>query len=252
MRVAALCDIHGNLPALKAVLSEVTLARVDAVVIGGDVAAGPLPRETVDQTMALGERGRYVRGNADREVVDAYDQGRRSPDEERGPAERAAAFAAARLTRGHRDFLADFSPTVVLEIDGLGPAVFCHGSPRSDTEIITTATADERLRGILSAVTQGIVVGGHTHRQFDRQIGKHRFVNAGSVGAPYEGRPGAYWAVLGPDVSFRRTPYDIADAAEQLRATEYPDVEELLRETLLDPVDPDEVAAFFEDLAARS
>jgi predicted phosphodiesterase len=226
--------------------------RVDIVVIGGDVAAGPLPGETIAQMMVLGQRARYVRGNADREVVDAYDLGRCSPEEESGPAERAAAFGAARLTRNQRDFLADFQPTVVLEIDGLGPTVFCHGSPRSDAEIITTATADERLREIVAGVTEAIVVGGHTHRQFDRHIGEHRFVNAGSVGSPYEGRAGAYWALLGPDVSLRCTPYDIADAAEQLRATEYPDVEEMLRESLTDPVDPDEVAAFFEDLAARS
>lgn len=252
MRVAALYDIHGNLPALRAVLAELAREGVESVVIGGDVAAGPLPCETIDQLMALDQRARFVRGNADREVVDAYDQGRLSPDQESGPAERSAAFAAARLTRNQRDFLADFHTTVVVDVDGLGRTVFCHGSPRSDTEIITTATADARLREILLEVPEAVVVGGHTHRQFDRRVGEHRFVNAGSVGAPYEGRSGAYWALLGPDVSLRRTQYDVADAAEQLRRTEYPDVEETLRESLTDPVDPDEVAAFFEDLAARS
>jgi len=252
MRVAALYDIHGNLPALRAVLAEVAREGVETVVIGGDGAAGPLPRETVDQVMALGLRARFVRGNADREVVDAYDRGRRSPEGERGLAERAAAFAAARISRNQRDFLADFRTTVVLDVDGLGLTVFCHGSPRSDTEIITTVTSDERLSEILSGVAEAVLVGGHTHRQFDRQLGDHRFINAGSVGSPYEGRAGAYWALLGPGVSLRRTIYDVADAAEELSATEFPDVDEMLRESLTDPVDPDEVAAFFEDLAMTS
>ena len=194
----------------------------------------------------------FVRGNADREVVDAYDQGRRRPEDESAPAERAAAFAAARISRNQRDFLADFRATVVLDVDSLGPTVFCHGSPRSDTEIITTATSDERLREVLSGVAETVVVGGHTHRQFDRRLDNHRFINAGSVGSPYEGRAGAYWALLGPGVSLRRTIYDVADAAEQLRSTGFPDVDEMLRESLTEPVDPDDVAAFFEDLAITS
>lgn len=249
VRVAALYDIHGNLPALRAVLTEVASAGVETIVIGGDVIVGPHPRETIEQVMALGQRARCVRGNADREVVDAYDQGRVTPAAESSQAEQAAAFAAARITKQQRDFLAGFHPTVALDVDGLGPVLFCHGSPRSDSEIITTATSDERLDGILQKVAQPLVVGGHTHRQFDRQIGTHRFVNAGSVGCPYEGRPGAYWAVLGPEVALRRTEYDVSDAAERFRATGYPDIEEILRESLTDPTDPDEVAAFFEGLA---
>ncbi len=249
MRIAALYDIHGNLPALRAVLAEVAREGVETVVIGGDVAAGPLPRETIEQLMALGGRARFVRGNADREVVAAYDKGRRRPEDESGPAERAAAFAAARISRDHRDLLAGFRTTVVLDVDGLGPTVFCHGSPRSDTEIITTATSDERLREILSGVAEAVVVGGHTHRQSDRRLGDHRFINAGSVGSPYEGRAGAYWALLGPSVSLRRTIYDVTDAAEALRCTEFPDIDEMLRDSLTDPLDPDEVAAFFENLA---
>lgn len=251
VRVAALYDIHGNLPALRAVLTEVEREGVTTLVIGGDVIVGPQPRETIEQVMALGQRAHCVRGNADREIVDAYDQGRVRPEAENGQANQAAAFAAARITEPQRDFLAGFPPTAVLEVEGLGPVLFCHGSPRSDSEIITTATSDERLAGILREVPQPVVVGGHTHRQLDRRIGSHRFVNAGSVGCPYEGRPGAYWALLGPEVALRRTEYDVMDAVEQFRATGYPDVEAVLRESLTDPTDPDEVAAFFEGLVAN-
>jgi predicted phosphodiesterase len=246
MRVAALYDIHGNVPALRAVLSDARHEDVGAFVIGGDVALGPLPHETIEQLMALGGRARFVRGNADREIVDAYDQGHTDIDQFEDPAERAAVFAASRISRQQRDFMADFAPTVALDVDGLGPTVFCHGSPRSDTEIITRVTRENRLREILGDVQEHVVVGGHVHQQFDRSIDRWRFVNAGSVGIPYEGQAGAYWALVGPDVQLRRTEYDLQRAIEELRLGGYPDLDEMLKESLLEPVDPQEVAEFFE------
>ena len=244
MRVAALYDIHGNLPALRAVMDEVARERVETVLIGGDVAAGPLPAETIDLLIALGERAQFVCGNADREIVAAYD--RPDPGAQAGPAERVAAFAASSISPGQRDFLARFADTVTLDIDGLGPTLFCHGSPRSDTEVITTATSDERLRQILQGVEQRAVVCGHTHRQFDRVADCWRVINAGSVGMPYEGRAGAYWALLGPDVTLRRTDYDLDVGIAELRAGGFPDLDEMLNESLLNPIDPDEAAAFLE------
>lgn len=246
-RVAVLCDIHGNLPALRAVLDEVARENVDTLVIGGDAAAGPLPVETTERLMSLPGRVLFVRGNADREIVEAYDRSESRVGE--GPAERTADFAAARISPGQRDFLDRFEPTVVVDVDGLGEVLFCHGSPRSDTEIITTATPVQRLRGILTDVEQGVVAGGHTHRQFDRRVDGWRVVNAGSVGLPYEGRAGAYWALLGPDVELRRTDYDLDAAIADLRAGGYPDLDDLLQESLLTPADPDEVAEFFEGQA---
>ena len=133
-----------------------------------------------------------------------------------------------------------------------GPVLFCHGSPRSDTEIITTQTSDERLSDILANVSEQVVVGGHTHRQIDRWSSGRRYVNAGSVGAPYEGVAAGYWALLGPDISLRRTDYDIDGAVRRFRRTGYPNVDEMLKESLIDPADPDEVAAFFEELASDS
>jgi predicted phosphodiesterase len=246
MRVAALYDIHGNLPALRAVLTDAGREGVDAFVVGGDVAAGPLPRGTIDQLMALRGQAHFVRGNADREVVDAYDRGQTDVGDSEDPAERAAGFAASRISRLHRDFLAGFAPTVVLYVDGLGPTMFCHGAPRSDTEIITRVTPEDRMRDVLAGVNERVVVGGHVHQQLDRELDRWRFVNAGSVGVPYEGRPGAYWALLGPDVELRRTEYDLEQAVHELRAGGFPDLDELLKESLLEPVDPDEVSEFFE------
>ncbi len=250
MRVAALYDIHGNLPALRAVLAEVAHESVDAILVGGDVAAGPLPRETIEQVIALGERARCVRGNADREIVDAYDRGRYEIETEHEAARRTAAFAVSRISRTQRNFLAGFAPHVRLDLKGLGPTLFCHGSPRSDTEFITTATPERRLAEILGDVDERIMVCGHTHRQFDRQIDGWRVINAGSVGLPYEGRPGAFWAVLGPEVELRRTEYRLDDAVAVLRAGGFPDLDDLLNESLLEPADPDQVAEFFERQAS--
>jgi putative phosphoesterase len=246
MRVAALYDIHGNLPALRAVLADVERTDVDSLVIGGDAAAGPLPAETVKELMALGERARFVRGNADREIVDAYDSGRTELAAESEPALRAAMFAAANISADQRAFLASFADHVTMELDGLGETLFCHGSPRSDTEIITARTPPQRLREVLGGVRQRVVVCGHTHQQFDRLIDCYRVINAGSVGVPYEGRAGAYWALLGSTVELRRSEYDLEAALPALRAGGFPDLEEMLKESLLDPVDPAWVADFFE------
>jgi diadenosine tetraphosphatase ApaH/serine/threonine PP2A family protein phosphatase len=141
---------------------------------------------------------------------------------------------------------------LVLDVDTLGPALFCHGSPRSDTEEITTATSDERLREVLRDTQQRVVVCGHTHRQFDRAIDGRRVINAGSVGMPYEGRAGAYWALLGRAVELRRTEYDLEQALEEMRAGGFAELDEMLRESLLEPMDPDEVAAIFERQALAS
>lgn len=243
LRVAVLSDIHGNLPALDAVLSDVHRAGVDLIVVGGDVAAGPLPAETVHRVADLGARARFVRGNAEREVVAAWDEPEAAPEDEAGL---AAWFAARRLSHAERDFLDRFEESVVVEVDGLGPVRFCHGSPRSDSEMITAVSPEERVAAMLDGVPERVIVCGHTHRQFDRRIRDWRVVNAGSVGMPYEGRAGAFWALLGPDVELRQTDYDLAAALPRLRAGGFDRTDEMLRESLLEPADPDWVAHYFE------
>jgi predicted phosphodiesterase len=223
VRVAALYDIHGNVPALEAVLADVERAGVDEIVWGGDVAAGPMPAETLARMRAVG--GRCVSGNADREMIH---------DTRLGPADRA--------------YLAAFEPTVSLDIDGLGGTLFCHGSPRSDEEVITRATPDERFAPMVEGVDERVIVCGHTHQQFDRRLAGRRVVNAGAVGMPYEGIVAAFWAVLGPEVDLRRTYYDVAPLIETLS----PDDREMLHESLIEPVDPEWVTQYFESGVAPS
>jgi putative phosphoesterase len=230
MRVAALYDIHGNLPALEAVVAEL---EADAVVVGGDVASGPMPLETLELLRSLEQPVHYVRGNADRVLdLDGIPEPNRS----------ARLWVAERLSEDDLRFLNDLPLDVV--VDGVR---FCHGAPGSDVETITRLTPDERLRTLLAGVREPIVVCGHTHVQFDRVVDGRRVLNAGSVGYPYEANPGAYWLLLGEDPEFRRTPYDVEGAMRRIEATGYPRLGDYLAELAVeDPSRPERMSALIE------
>ena len=219
-RVAALYDIHGNLPALEAVLREVLAARVDRVVVGGDVLPGPMPRESLALLLALDLPLHFVRGNGEREAL----MSRRGEVPPGVPARYlpVTRWAADQLLPEQVKAIEAWPLTVSVEFEELGEVLFCHATPASDNEIFTEATPERRLRAIFAGVDARVVVCGHTHMQFDRTIGKTRVVNAGSVGMPF-GEPGADWLLLGPDVELRHTAYDLARAAERIRATTYPE-----------------------------
>jgi len=239
MRVAALYDVHANLPAVEAVLAEVD---ADTILVGGDAVLGPMPKETLS---LLRDRGAtFIRGNCDREVA--------TPGEGEELWTRRARWAHEQLDDEELAFLGDLPHPLPMEVDGLGEVLFCHGSPRSDEEILTAITPPKRLDPILDGVTQNLVVCGHTHAQFDRLVGDRRLVNAGSVGMAYEGEPGiAAWALLGPTVELRRTAYDVEAAAALVRETGFPGADELVNEALLHPPSAEEVTAHFESLADR-
>jgi predicted phosphodiesterase len=252
MRVAALYDIHANAVALRAVLAELEREHVDLIVVGGDAVPGPLPGPTIGLLRSLGDRAVFVRGNTDRWTVEEFDaRAGGGPDE--GRVERpAAAWTATIIDQQQRDFLASFQEPVVIEVDGLGATLFCHGSPRSDEEILTALTPEDRWRPMFAGVDQQLVVCGHTHAQSDRVLGGVRVVNAGSVGMPFEGRAGAFWALLGPDVELRRTEYDIRAAEAELREGGWPGVDDFLRNSLLDPADPLAIAESLERQAQEA
>ena len=136
-----------------------------------------------------------------------------------------------------------------MDVDGLGPVLFCHGSPRSDEEILTRISSEERVAAACAGVEEALVVCGHTHVQFDREVAGTRLVNAGSVGMPYEAEPGAYWALLGPDVELRRTAYDLEAAAAAIRATGFPGADELAAANVLTVPSAEEATEQFERLA---
>jgi putative phosphoesterase len=227
VRLAVLSDVHGNLPALEAVLSDVKKADVDLIVFGGDLASGPMPAETIDLVMSMAN-ARFVRGNADRGIVAAYD-GKPKPEWPGSYAD----WCATRISRTHRDFLSSFAPTVeVEEVEAVGRVLVCHGSPRSDLDVIWSGTPTHRLRAFLTGLDADLVVCGHTHIQFDRVVDDIRIVNAGSVGMP-SGKPGAFWVQIGPGVQLKRTFYDRVDAAARLRKLEVLELDEFVRENVL-------------------
>jgi len=242
MRVAAIYDIHGNLPALEAVLQDIRQAEVDHVVVGGDVILGPMPRETLTCLLDLDIPVQFIQGNCDREVLAQMagtDTGT-VPEQFR----EIVRWVAQQLHPEHEQLLANWPKTLRVEIRGLGQVLFCHATPRSDTEVFTRLTPEDRLLPVFEGLNVPVVVCGHTHMQFDRTIGRVRVVNAGSVGMPF-GEPGAYWLLLGPNVQLRHTPYDLAKAAERIRDTKYPQAQDFAaRNVLQSPSEGETLEAF--------
>jgi putative phosphoesterase len=243
MRIAALYDVHGNLPALEGALAEADEEGADVLLSGGDLLLGPQPGECLE---LLRERpATFIRGNCDRAVAGSTDW--EDPWLER------VQWTASRLSREQLDFVRSWPEVARFDVDGLGNVLFCHGSPRSDEEIVTASTPPKRLDPMLDGVLENVIVCGHTHVQFDRMVGDRRLVNAGSIGLPYEGEAGiACWALFGPDIELRRSRYDIQLAIDALDASGYPDDDGQVRGFLLEPSSAEEATAHFESVAERS
>ena len=219
--VAVLSDIHGVLPALDAVLAEPDVAAAERIVVTGDIAAGPQPGAVLDRLLALGDRVIWVRGNADRELVElAAGADIAAPDE-------ISPWAARQLSDDHVSWLARLPHPVTLEVDGFGLVLFCHGSPRDDAEVVLVDTRLERWAEVFEGVPREVmtVVCGHTHMQFSRLVHRKQIINPGSVGMPY-GRAGAHWALLrSGSASLRRADFDIAKAcADIAKQSSFPGV----------------------------
>ncbi len=233
MRVAAIYDIHGNLPALDAVLEEIRREGVDRVVVGGDVVPGPMPREALARLLEIDLPVSFIQGNC--EVIVLSLMAGADPAALPEQARETMRWTAEQLSPEDERVLAGWPKTLRLPVDGTGEVLFCHATPRNENEIFTRVTPEERLLPVFEGVDASVVVCGHTHMQFDRRVGGVRVVNAGSVGMPFSEPPGAYWLLLGPGVQLRRTPYDLPLAAERIRATSYPQAAEFAERHVLHP-----------------
>jgi predicted phosphodiesterase len=232
MRVAAIYDIHGNLPALEAVLEDVRREEVGLLVVGGDLVPGPMPRETLARLLDLDTPVRFIRGNGEADALaEMLGAGAlRVPEQFR----EVVRWSARQLYPEYEGLLAGWPHTLRVRVGGLGEALFCHATPRDDNEIFTRLTPEERLLPIFEGVGAPLVVCGHTHMQFDRMIGGVRVVNTGSVGMPF-GEPGADWLLLQTEVEFRHTLYDLDEAARRIMETNYPGAEEFAANHVLRP-----------------
>jgi predicted phosphodiesterase len=243
VRVAALFDIHANLPALEAVLEEVRAAGVDRVVIGGDVVPGPMPRETLARLSALDVPVHGIHGNGELAMLAQLQAADPAAVTYWGttagfvlpePLREIVRWSARQLRPEDERLFASCPKTFSIELGGLGRVLFCHGTPQSETDAFTRLTPEDRLVPVFEGAGAPVVVCGHTHMQFDRMIGKTRVVNAGSVGMPF-GRTGADWLLLDDEVRLRHTSYDLGKAVERVRKTAYPQAEEFAATSILNP-----------------
>jgi predicted phosphodiesterase len=218
MRVAALYDVHGFRLGLEAVLAEIEQEQVDAIVFGGDLFLGPQPVETAELVRSV-DAG-FVRGNCDRE-----------PDD----------WTRSQLDAETIAWSQGWPLTVELD-----DVLYCHAAPRDDMRpILTEASPPERFERALEGVGNRLVVAGHTHMQFRRD----RWVNAGSIGMPYEGDVAAFWALVSDEVEFRRTPFDVERAADEILASGWPDAETFVAENIRTAPSREEATASFESKA---
>jgi predicted phosphodiesterase len=200
---ALLYDIHGNLPALEAVLADASDA--DEFLLGGDYAvAGAWPKETVERLKELAN-ATWIRGNVDRWLADRHD----AP----APMEDIVVRCAEALGGDLVGELAGLPETTT--IDG---TLYCHASPQSDMQSFFPQPGELDAE-LLMGVEAPRVVFGHTHLQFARTgPGGIELVNPGSVGMPWDGDHRAAYAIIDGDrLEHRRVKYDWQASAAAIR-----------------------------------
>ncbi len=234
MRIAALYDIHGNLPALEAVIEETRSAGVDEIVVGGDVVPGPMVPQVLSLLAALDVPVSYIVGNSEVAVLAEVEGAPQEPMPE--AAREIIRWSAREIGRDAIALFSGWPRTIRRDIPALGRVLFCHGTPRHDNEIFTCRTPEAALMPLFEEVGADVVVCGHTHMQFDRTVGKVRVVNAGSVGMPF-GAPAAYWLLVGPGIELRHTTYDLEAAATRIRHSSYPEAAAFASRNVLAPPD---------------
>ncbi|MFT8363321.1 MAG: metallophosphoesterase family protein [Sporolactobacillus sp.] len=254
MRIAALYDIHGNFPALKAVLDELNDLKPDRVVIGGDIVSGSMPVQTLECLLNLKRNVKvtFIQGNGDREVIEASKGLELNGLSEQG--KKKQRWVAEQLTEKQIEFLSSFERTASIHVDNMGNILFCHATPFSDSDIFTPESDIKRIGQLFEAVEQPIIVCGHTHMQFKLELEKKVIFNAGSVGMPFAKRSGAYWFFIDSDqatINFKQTFYDLNLASKLLRTSGDPYVEEFVNHNLLHVPTPREAMEMLNKISLK-
>ena len=222
MRVAVISDMHGNDLAFEAVEADIREQKIDQIVCLGDaIQGGPQPASVVQRLRSL--NCPVVMGNADAWLVsgeETADEG--IPPERLKKMGEIRLWSLSQLTEDDVDFIANFQPTVTINLeDGLDLLCF-HGSPTSFDDVILPAAPEQDFQKFLGAYADHVLTGGHTHAQQIRRNGKYFFFNPGSVGFAYghnqpddefHADPWAEYAILTAEngqlsLEFRRVPFD--------------------------------------------
>jgi predicted phosphodiesterase len=207
MTLALLYDVHGNLPALEAVLADAGSAGATRFLLGGDYALfGPFPAETVARLREL-EDATWIRGNVDRWTANPG----QVPDAGVGE---AVAACRAELGTAIADELGALPAQLALDA-----TLYCHASPRSDLRSFLPEAGEDEDE-ILAGATERRIVFGHTHLAFSRvRPDGIELLNPGSVGMPFDGDPRAAYALVREDgtIERRRVSYDHAGSAAAVR-----------------------------------
>jgi predicted phosphodiesterase len=251
MRIAALYDIHGNYPALEAVVQELHIAKPDKVVIGGDIVSGPMPNETMKCLMELGNDVVWVLGNGDVDVSERKINGNinNSLSEQ---AKVITEWVANIIDESMARFLISLPINHFIRDDKLGMIGFCHATPNDYNYVFTPVTPNGEVKKVFNNEMEGYFICGHTHIQFEKTIDNLKIVNAGSVGMPFSEEHGAEWLLLENGViRFMKTKYDIDLAKKQIKQTTYPFKDEFIETNVINPKRPEEMIPFLERMRTK-
>jgi len=215
MKVGVFSDIHSNLPALQAVLHDIETQRPDQLVCLGDlVGYAPFPNEVIQMILSLNIP--VVMGNYDQGVGNDLDDCgcAYKTEEERELGKISIKWSKKITSPENKSYLRQLLPQYQMDIKPY-QILFVHGSPRKINEYLFPERPDENLLHVMARETADILVCGHTHRPFFRQVGDIYFINDGSVGRPKDGDWRACWALITIEgnkplkVEFRRCEYDL-------------------------------------------
>jgi diadenosine tetraphosphatase ApaH/serine/threonine PP2A family protein phosphatase len=237
--LACLADVHGNTAALDAVLASEDFAQAGAVAFLGCTTTGPDPRGVLERCADLTMPVFHLAGNGERRVLELA-SGIRAPERE------VDEWLVAAHGDGGLATIGSWAGGLRVAHPPAGGLRLCHGSPRSDIEVLTSLTDDDRLRAATTGVDEAVVVHGHTHVQYRRYAVGKVITGAGSVGLPYAAGPGARWALICDEVRLVVTPYDLDRAEALIAATGYPGQAYL--KTLRQPPSPEAKTAAAEKL----
>ena len=227
MRLALFSDVHANLPALDAVLADIASVGVDATYALGDlVGYAPWPNEVLERLQAdgtLSVMGNYDDGTGfDRDECGcAY-----TDPTEKALGDRSFAWTKEHTSEANKAWLRSLSAQIRFEADG-HRFLLVHGSPRRINEYLYADKPDATFARIAAGADADVIVCGHTHRPYTKQVGPTLFVNDGSAGKPKDGDPRACWAFVetspaGVRVDFRRVAYDVEAAAGAVEDSDLP------------------------------